>query len=91
TYLLDKPITRLTYKDLEVDSPYNTYLYPGLPYGPIGNPGRQSLEAVFNPKVTEYLFFVAKGDGSHVFTRTYQEHLNAQLIHEDWLKQNSKE
>lgn len=91
TYVLGKPIAKLTYKDLEVDSPYNTYRYPGLPYGPISNPGRQSLEAVFNPEITDYLFFVAKGDGSHVFTRTYQEHLNAQLIHEDWLRQNSKE
>lgn len=91
TYVLDKPVARLTYKDLEIDSLYNTYRYPGLPVGPIGNPGLKSLTAVFNPEISEYLFFVARGDGSHVFTRTYQEHLKAQTIHEDWLKQNSKE
>lgn len=90
TYVLEKPVARLTYNDLAIDSPYNTYLYPGLPIGPVGNPGKKSLEAVFNPEMTNYLFFVAKGDGSHVFSHTYQEHLRAQVVHEDWLRENSK-
>ncbi len=91
TYVLEKPRAKLTEKDLTIDSPYNTYLYPGLPIGPVGNPGYKSLEAVFNPEVSEYLFFVAKGDGSHVFNRTYKEHLKAQAVYENWLRQNNKE
>lgn len=91
TYVLEKPRARLTYKDLAIDSPYNTYLYPGLPIGPVGNPGYKSLEAVFNPEVSEYLYFVAKGDGSHVFSKTYKEHLKAQAVYENWLTQNNKE
>jgi UPF0755 protein len=58
-----------------VDSPYNTYLHPGLPPGPICNPGLSSIQAVLNPAETDYLFFFAKGDGSHVFSRTYEEHM----------------
>lgn len=91
TYVLEKPVAKLTYKDLEIDSPYNTYRYPGLPVGPVSNPGRKSLEAVFNPQLSEYLFFVAKGDGSHIFTRTYSEHLTVQRTNGIVLSQNSKE
>ncbi len=58
-----------------VNSPYNTYLHPGLPPGPIGNPGMDSIRAVLQPEESEYLYFVARGDGSHVFARTFQEHL----------------
>ncbi len=68
---------RLRYKDLKLDSPYNTYLYPGLPPGPIANPGRASLEAALFPEDVEYLFFVSRNDGSHQFSRTYREHINA--------------
>ncbi len=66
----------LTYEDLEIDSPYNTYLYPGLPPGPICNPGLSSIRAALFPASTEYYYFVAKGDGRHLFAETYQEHLN---------------
>lgn len=69
--------TRLTYADLEIKSPYNTYRRIGLPPGPICNPGRKSLEAAVFPAKTEYLYFVAKGDGSHVFSRSLREHINA--------------
>jgi UPF0755 protein len=65
---------RLTKRDLALDSPYNTYLYPGLPPGPICNPGQESLEAALFPAPTNYLYFVSKNDGSHYFSRTFAEH-----------------
>jgi UPF0755 protein len=68
---------RLTYADLEIRSPYNTYRHIGLPPGPICNPGRSSLEAAVFPARTDYLYFVAKGDGGHVFSRSLREHINA--------------
>ncbi len=68
----------LTYKDLEINSPYNTYKFTGLPPGPIASPGLKSIEAALYPEATDYLYFFAREDGSHVFSRTYQEHLNAQ-------------
>lgn len=61
-------------KDLEVDSPYNTYRNPGLPPGPIGSFGKASLEAVLNPDDVDYLYFVAKNDGTHAFAHTLDEH-----------------
>ena len=67
----------LTLDDLAFDSPYNTYVYTGLTPGPIANPGFASIEAVYQPAQTDFLFFVAKGDGSgeHVFAATLEEHL----------------
>ncbi|HEX2173479.1 MAG TPA: endolytic transglycosylase MltG, partial [Dehalococcoidia bacterium] len=64
----------LSRDDLQVDSPYNTYRHRGLPPGPIASPGRQSLEAVAAPEATEFLYFVAKPDGRHVFATSYSEH-----------------
>ncbi len=60
--------------DLSFDSPYNTYRYPGLPPGPIASPGRASLDAVVHPAESEYLYFVSKNDGTHVFSKTLAEH-----------------
>jgi UPF0755 protein len=60
--------------DLQFDSPYNTYRYPGLPPGPIAAPGKASLEAAVNPAEVDYVYFVSKNDGSHVFARTLDEH-----------------
>jgi UPF0755 protein len=59
-----------------VDSPYNTYLYPGLPPGPIASPGLRSIQAVLQPAQHDYLYFVALPDGSgrHVFATTFEEH-----------------
>ena len=64
----------LTHENLSVDSPYNTYRYPGLPPGPIAAPGRTSLEAAANAERVDYLYFVSRNDGSHVFARTLDEH-----------------
>ena len=76
-YALDKPKERLYYKDLEIDSPYNTYRISGLPPGPIASPSTASIEAALSPEETEYLFYVTKKDGSqtHLFAKTYAEHL----------------
>lgn len=73
-YVLDQPREVLLYKDLEVDSPYNTYKHTGLPPGPIACPGWPSLQAVIEPEDTDYLYYVAKPDGSHAFARTLDEH-----------------
>ncbi len=73
-YALGKRGQRLLYRDLEVDSPYNTYRHRGLPPGPIGNPGSAALAAAAAPARTDALFFVADGEGGHVFSRTGSEH-----------------
>jgi len=77
-YIFNYKKRRILYKDLKVDSPYNTYVKKGLPPSPIGNPDKDSIDAAFNPSRTKYLFFVAKGDGSHYFSKTYKEHLEFQ-------------
>ncbi|MGH0031136.1 MAG: endolytic transglycosylase MltG, partial [Myxococcota bacterium] len=61
----------------DAGNPYNTYQIPGLPPGPIASPGRAALRAVVEPEETDYLYFVSKNDGTHVFSRTYREHVNA--------------
>ncbi len=66
---------------LTLNSPYNTFLYKGLPPGPICSPSLASLKAVANPDDNEYLYFYAKGDGSHAFAKTYQEHLQNQATY----------
>jgi UPF0755 protein len=68
---------RLRTRDLKYDSPFNTYLYAGLPPGPIANPGRDSLEAALYPADEKFLYFVSKNDGSHHFSQTLREHQNA--------------
>jgi UPF0755 protein len=60
--------------DLQIDSPYNTYRYAGLPPGPIAAPGEASLHAAANPADVPYLYFVSRNDGSHVFSTTLDEH-----------------
>jgi aminodeoxychorismate lyase len=68
---------KLTYKDLKTDSPFNTYQHKGLPPGAISSVGYQSLEAALNPIDTDYLYFVAKKDGGHQFSKTYETHKKA--------------
>lgn len=77
-YALGKTGGILTYKDLEFSSPYNTYKNFGLPPGPISNPGKSSVESVLNPAKNLFLFYVSNGDGTHTFSKTYKEHINAQ-------------
>mgnify|MGYP000862961426 CR=1 FL=1 len=76
-YCFDQKKTVLNDADLDIESPYNTYRHPGLPPGPISNPGKASIAAALNPEKTPYYFYVSKGDGSHYFSRTFQEHLQA--------------
>jgi UPF0755 protein len=76
-YILGYPKPELTVADTEIPSPYNTYQNMGLPPGPIASPGMAAIQAVLNPVDTGYLYFVANKDGSHIFSRTYDEHLEA--------------
>jgi UPF0755 protein len=69
-------------EDTVFDSPYNTYMYPGPPPGPICSPGLASLQAVLEPAETSYLFFYSKFDGSHAFAETYEEHLQNQELYQ---------
>ncbi|MFV0502883.1 MAG: endolytic transglycosylase MltG [Lachnospirales bacterium] len=78
-YVLDKRKDNLTNEDIATESPYNTYINPGLPVGPISNPGLACLEAALNPTGTDYLYFVINDEdaGSHLFTNSYDEFLKA--------------
>jgi UPF0755 protein len=64
----------LTRANMQIDSPYNTYRYPGLPPGPIASPGRASIVAAANPAAVNYLYFVSRNDGTHAFAATLEEH-----------------
>ncbi len=74
-YALPRHKKKLTYRDLQIDSPYNTYIHIGLPPGPICSPGLNSIKAVLKPTKVPYLYFVSKGDGTHLFAQTYRQHL----------------
>lgn len=78
-YAIGKPKKRLYDKDVKINSVYNTYINSGLPPAPICCPGKNSLIAALNPAKADYLYFVANGDGTHTFSRTYKEHRSAQL------------
>lgn len=74
-----------------VKSPYNTYLHPGLPPGPIGSPGKASIEAALNPSRHGYFFYVAKPDRTHIFSATYAEHLSAiRVARKEWTEAKEK-
>ena len=78
-------VNRVLYSDLTIDSPYNTYKNKGLPIGPIANPGLASIQAALQPEEHEYLFYhtdETKNDGSHIFTKTYEEHEDTRIIKE---------
>ena len=74
---LGRPRSTLTRADLRIESPYNTYLHPGLPPGPIASPGGAALRAALAPYPSDYFYFVASGTGGHHFTRSLPEHLRA--------------
>ena len=76
-YVIKDGPRRLRLSDLKIDSPYNTYVYRGLPPGPISNPGKASILAALYPDDNDYIFFVARGDGYHTFTTTIDEHNRA--------------
>ena len=74
-YILGEQKAVLSIKDTKIESPYNTYLHAGLPPGPIASPGADSIKAALYPAETDYLYFLAKGDGSHAFSSTYDQFL----------------
>jgi UPF0755 protein len=76
-YIIPNGPRRLTYRDLDTPSPYNTYRNYGLPPGPVNNPGRRAILAALYPEQHSYLFFVADGSGGHTFTKTFSEHRRA--------------
>lgn len=86
-YLLGEPTERVLYKDLEIDSPYNTYKYAGLPPGPIASPGKDCIEAALYPEKTDFLYFVVKSYGSieHHFAVTESEFFRYKKAYTDSL------
>ena len=82
-YSLGYPRRKLTKDDLNTISPYNTYIHEGLPPGPICNPGRDSIAAALNPSEDRFLYFVSKNDGTHYFTESYRDFLNAKRRYRD--------
>jgi len=89
-YALGGQSKKIYYKDLEVDSPYNTYKVSGLPPGPINSPGQASLKAALEPAQTDYLYYVAKPDGTHAFAASLEGHNNNRKMYQDWLMVSSK-
>lgn len=83
-YALDKHKERLSKQDLKIKSPYNTYETYGLPPTPINNPGLKSIKAVLNPTDTEYLYFVSKNNGTHIFSKSYKNHIIAKRKYQSW-------
>jgi UPF0755 protein len=81
-YMVPRSQRRITAEDLHRKTPYNTYLVPGLPPGPIANPGLASLEAALHPAPVNFLYFVAKNDGSHFFSRTLEQHQRAVRLYQ---------
>lgn len=77
-YALAERTERVLYQDLETESPYNTYIINELPPTPIASPGDLAVKAALNPETSDYLFYFALEDGSHVFTKSYEEHLQKQ-------------
>jgi len=87
-YILPERTEFVLYAHLEIESPYNTYLHLGLPYGPVGNPGMAAILAALHPDSTDFFFYALHVDGHHHFTRTYAEHLaftnSPDFVHYGW-------
>ena len=81
-YIKGKPEIKHTQEDIEIDSPYNTYKYPGLPEGPINNPSLASIDAAIAPTKTDYMYFLNDvATGETVFSRTFDEHVSNKKTH----------
>ncbi|GBD90980.1 putative aminodeoxychorismate lyase [bacterium BMS3Abin04] len=79
-----RKVNKIYYKDLAIDSPYNTYKYRGLPPAPINNPGKDAIMAALYPGKNNYLYFVADGSGGHVFSKTISQHLRNVQSYRGW-------
>ena len=90
-YIIPDGPRRLLNRDLEIDSPYNTYKYAGLPPGPINNPGIRAIKAALYPADTDYLFFVADGKGGHIFTKSLRQHLRAKAKFDEIRREVARE
>lgn len=89
-YIFKERKKSITYDDLKIDSPYNTYRVQGLPPTPIANPGIKSMEAVLYPANTEYMYFVATIDGGNTYSKTYEEHVkNVEQYRKDREERNN--
>ena len=89
-YLLPGGWRRLTYQDLRIESPYNTYKFAGLPPGPINNPGKNAIMAALYPDKNNYLYFVAGGNSGHKFAKSYSDHLKNVAQYRKWLSEQNK-
>ena len=89
-YLLPGGWRRLTYQDLRIESPYNTYKFAGLPPGPINNPGKNAIMAALYPDKNNYLYFVAGGNSGHKFAKSYSDHLKNVAQYRKWLNEQNK-
>ena len=76
-YVLGERKPVLSIADTQIDSPYNTYVYAGLPIGPICNPGEECIKAALYPEETDAYYFCLSKSGEHIFSRTYEEHVAA--------------
>lgn len=84
SFITGKNDPQSSYEDTQINSPFNTYLYPGLPPGPICNPGLSAIKAAIYPKETNYWFYLSRQDtGETIFSETYEEHLQAKEIYLD--------
>jgi UPF0755 protein len=93
-YAMGTANRRLSFRDVEIDSPYNTYRYYGLPPGPICSPGRGAILAALHPDDTDFLYFVANWDGTHTFTRSLRQHVAAKRIsnerYQEWRREQRR-
>ena len=89
-YIIKDSPRRLLNKDLKIDSPYNTYLHNGLPPAPVNNPGKASILAALFPEENEFLYFVARGDGYHTFSKTQEEHNRAKREFQKFRRKHRK-
>ena len=86
-YLIrDREDNKISLKDLQIDSRFNTYRYDGLPPSPINNPGKDAIMAALFPQKHNYLYFVADGNGGHIFAQTYEQHQKNVEKYRKWLR-----